>query len=179
VLSLYATKLLPSGEGGVCITRRPEVAASIRRLLNCDGRPLDPHAFNFKLADLSAALARSRLRRLDIDLACRERLAARYDSVFRPWSFRLAAAQRQAVCFRYLVRVEQGLDAFLRDAVAAGIVCRRPVYRPLQLTLGGACPRADERHAQIASIPLYPGLRNEEIDTILTRLPPLLSSPAP
>lgn len=185
-LSFYATKLLPAGEGGACITRHKRLAETIRRLRNCDERPLDPRAFNFKMGDLNAALARARLKSLAVLNARRFEIARRYDAAFGCHAFRKISDVPQAVCFRYLLdlarvpgkpaRAVSGrqVTTFLAKALEVGIVCRRPVWEPLHLALGGRCPHAAQRHNSLVSVPLYPGLSEAEIERICETISTLL-----
>ena len=174
VLSFFATKLAPAGEGGACVTRERALAERIRAWRNCDERPLHPHAFNFKMTDLCAALARRRVEQMESEMAERAALADEYDRAFTGAAVRLAAEQPQVVPFRYLVDAPGAVDAFIAAAAAAGITCRRPVFKPLHCALGGDCPRAAQLHDRIVSVPMYPGLSKAERRHILERLPPLL-----
>ena len=174
IVSFYATKLLPSGEGGACIMRDARLADTIRALRNCDERPPDPRAFNFKMSDVCAAIARSQLGTLDAHITERGRMAAEYDAAFGPWAFRSRSSQPEGVCFRYLVSARDA-SAFIAQAEAEGVTVRRPVYRPLHLALGGECPRTERLQQTIASVPFYPGLPPEARREICRRLSELLS----
>ncbi|MFH0880753.1 MAG: DegT/DnrJ/EryC1/StrS aminotransferase family protein [Lentisphaerota bacterium] len=174
VLSFYATKLLPAGEGGACVLRRPEQADLIRRLRNADEQQPHPRAFNFKMSDLCAALARAQLKKLERDLQAREHLALRYDEAFGSSSHRVKTGQRQAVCFRYLIRAGPRAIDFMARAESRGIRCRPAIWRPLHLTLGGSCPHAETLAQSLLSVPFYPGLAGEEVEKICGTLPELL-----
>lgn len=173
IVSFYATKMVPAGEGGLCITRRGEWADRIRRLRNCDESPLDPNAFNYKMSDIHAALARARLARLANDVDERHQLARRYDDAFGEWSHRARTTGEQAVCYRYLVLPAGVPDQFMEAALAGGITCRRPVFHPLHTSLGGSCPHTDRFHESVVSIPFYPGLGEDDVDRIFGLLPGL------
>lgn len=170
VVSLYATKLLPAGEGGLCITRHAGLAGRLRALRECDERPPEPQAFNFKMSDLHAALALAALPGMDDDVRRRAELADRFDAAAPGLSWRRQTSQPQPVCFRYLVRAPQGADGFIAEAAARGLQCRRPVYRPLHLVTGDACPRAAARHADLVSVPLYAGLTEAEVAAVTRSL---------
>ena len=181
VLSFYGTKLLPAGEGGACVTRRKELAETIRLLRNCDERPLNPSAFNFKMGDLNAALARAKLQSLPAMNEHRGRIAQRYDGAFGQKTFRKKSAETQAVCFRYLVELSgvargkgKDLKSFLKQALEAGIMCRRPVWESLHAALGGKCPRTEQLQNTLVSVPLYPNLSEGEIEKICATLPKML-----
>lgn len=177
VFSFYATKLAPAGEGGACVTADRRMADIIRNLRHCDETPVHPKAFNFKMSDIHAALALSRLSKLPELTRRRERMAARYDKIFGRYSPRVSRRARQAICFRYLVETRpERLEFVLSGAETAGIACRRPVPEPLHLALGGKCPRAGELHAGLVSVPFYPGLGEEETARVLRVVPNLLDA---
>ncbi len=174
VLSFYGTKLLPGGEGGACVTDRPDWQATVRRLRQCDEQEPDPRAFNLKMTDISAALVRARLARLAETVAERRRLAGIYDQAFGSLAFRAHSPRPQGVCFRYLVLTPGDVETRLARAQAAGIACRRPVWRGLHRALGGACPRTTALEDRLVSVPLYPGLSDAEVAQICNTLPDIM-----
>jgi perosamine synthetase len=174
VFSFYATKLIPAGEGGACITRNRDLAETIRQLRDCDKRLPNPRAFNFKMSDINAALARRKLKALHSNLARREQIANEYDKVFKQRSFRTGASSPQAVCFRYVINGGENSEEFIRHSNTEGIMCQRPVWRPLHFSIGGNCPRTENLAKMLVSVPLYPSLTDEEIEVICKRLPELL-----
>lgn len=175
ILSFFATKLLPAGEGGACITRNPDISRTIRDLRNCDERPLNAKAFNFKMSDVHAALARAKLRGLSAKIEERSRIAREYDVAFGNRSFRGKSGQPQAVCFRYIIDVITEIDTFLEKARSAGIMCKRPIWRPLHHSIGGNCPQTEALEKTLVSVPIYPGLTEGEIREICIKLPVLLN----
>jgi perosamine synthetase len=175
ILSFFATKLIPAGEGGACITRNRRLADAIRNLRDCDKKPPAKLAFNFKITDICAALALSKLKQLRPDNSTRMKIAGRFDQAFGDLSFRSKSSVSQAVCFRYLISARSGVDAFIRSARQAGITCCRPVWRPLHLTIGGSCPMTEELDKRLVSVPIYPSLSEREIERICSVLPQLAS----
>jgi len=174
VFSFYATKLIPAGEGGACITADRKLAATIRKLRDCDKRPPDGRAFNFKMTDISGSLARRKLKELPVVVRKRALLARKYDEVFGEKSLRLQSPQIQAVCSRYIVETSRAIDTVLEGAMACGITCTRPVWRPLHYSIGGECPNAKMLDKTLVSVPLYPSLTGREVRKILAKVPKLL-----
>ena len=72
------------------------------------------------------------------------------------------------------MRISSAISPAPSALTAAGIRCRRPVFRPLHETLGGSCPCADALHRAVVSLPLYPGLTDAEIASILGTVPALI-----
>lgn len=170
ILSFYATKLLPSGEGGACVTKDEALAGVIRRLRNCDEQEPDPRAFNLKMTDLSAALALSQLDRFDRARQRRDAIARRYDTELAEWSYDRVTGRPPAARFRYLLHVPDRADAVIEQAASTGVTCRKPVFHPLHTYLGGACPAADRLHAGLVSLPLYPALSDDDAACVAAAL---------
>jgi perosamine synthetase len=83
VTSLYATKFLGCGEGGVILLNNSEKAAELRKFRNYGDQP--PHNLrgNDKMTDIEASLARNRLKQIAEDLRWRQSLAEMYyDKLF-------------------------------------------------------------------------------------------------
>lgn len=175
VFSFYATKLIPAGEGGACLTADREMAASIRRLRDCDKRAPDGRAFNFKMTDISAALARRKLKELPKTVKKRATMAGLYDKIFGKSSMRFQSPEHQAVCLRYIVETDREIDAVLTEALARGITCMRPIWRPLHYSIGGNCPHTETLDKTLVSVPLYPALTGGEMQEILAKVPGLLN----
>ncbi len=81
--SFYANKAITCGEGGMCLTRDPELAARLRSLRNLcfvpERRFLHHElGLNARLGNLPAALALSQLARLEIIVAHKRRVYAAY-----------------------------------------------------------------------------------------------------
>ena len=174
ILSFFATKLLPGGEGGACITRNSKIAETIRMLKDPDKRVANPRAFNFKMPDMNAALAREKLKTLKSAIKERSRIADIYDEAFGPASFRRKSAHAQPVCFRYILDTVNAKN-FIKQAESKDIICSRPVWGPIHHTIGGHCPSAEKLEHNLVSAPIYPSLTSKEIDRICKILPPILS----
>jgi dTDP-4-amino-4,6-dideoxygalactose transaminase len=77
-----------------------------------------------------------------------------------------------SIYFRYLLEVA-GADAWLPRINSLGIDCRKPVFKPLHeyLNLNRAdYPNTDRAHRRCVSIPIYPGLKEHEVESILDRI---------
>jgi perosamine synthetase len=93
--SFHPRKLVTTGEGGMIVTRRPELADRLRRLRehamsvsaaarHAGSEPIaeryEETGFNYRLSDLQAAVGLVQLTRLDAMLARRRQLAQRYQA---------------------------------------------------------------------------------------------------
>ncbi len=64
VYSLYATKTISTGEGGVMVSRRPEVLAHARKFRNYGKPSYDIAGLNFRMSEFTAALGLVQIERL-------------------------------------------------------------------------------------------------------------------
>lgn len=155
VFSFYATKTISTGEGGMLVTRRPEIArrARIMRLHGIDRDAFDRFVSNrpswyyeivapgykYNLTDIAASLGLHQLRKADAFHRRRCVLAARYDEELR--NLPLVRPPRPAdtthhAWHLYVVRLEDDVaksrDEVMADMFAARIGCSVH-YVPLHL----------------------------------------------
>ncbi|OGV66677.1 MAG: hypothetical protein A2283_08440 [Lentisphaerae bacterium RIFOXYA12_FULL_48_11] len=175
ILSFYATKLVPAGEGGACITKHSKTAEIIRSLRDCDKQRPRAKAFNFKMTDISATLAVAKLSSLQANIRQRSSIAEKFDQALGNNSFRLKSSNPQCVCFRYLASRQKNLQSILQKSLKAGISCNKPTWQALHHSIGGHCPNAEMLERTLLSVPLYPGLTRREIRRICRVLPELLA----
>ncbi len=64
VYSLYATKTISTGEGGVLVSARPEVVEHARAFRNYGKMSFDVHGLNFRMSEFTAALGLVQIERL-------------------------------------------------------------------------------------------------------------------
>lgn len=156
VFSFYATKTIATGEGGMLVTRRPELArrARVMRLHGIDRDAFDRYTstrpawyyevvapgFKYNMTDLAAAMGLHQLRKLAAFTRRRNELAARYDEALADLPLvlppRPAADAGSHAWHLYVVRLTDAAPG-LRDEVmgrmyAAGIGCSVH-YVPLHL----------------------------------------------
>jgi dTDP-4-amino-4,6-dideoxygalactose transaminase len=144
VFSFYATKTLSTGEGGMIVTRDPQLAKRCRvmRLHGIDRDVFDRYTserpawfynvvapgFKYNMTDLAAAIGIHQLRKLDRFLQRRTELACRYAGELGDLCLRLPAhAPRDEVHAWHLFVVRLSDDApvsrddFINEMAAAGI----------------------------------------------------------
>lgn len=180
VLSLYATKLLAAGEGGVVLTDRAEVAESVREARDYRDRPAGAERCNAMMTDIEAALGLVQLARLDDMLACRECAAARYDEWLVPLAeagvLRLPPLGEHRVWYRYVVELtSHEADRVVEAMNVCGVRCAQPVS-PWSRREEPHCPHARRALRRLLSLPLYPTLRADEQRRVVTALEETLST---
>jgi perosamine synthetase len=174
VFSLYATKNMTTAEGGLVTTSDDALADWLRCYRNQGMRTRYAHdmlGYNLRLTDVAAAMGVAQQAKLDRNTARRRAIAAAYDEAFVDLPVRLPFTPqgRGHVFHQYTLDVGTARDAILADIRAAGVGAE--VYYPvplhrqaymLQRGLHADLPVTDEVAARTLSLPVFPGLTEEE-----------------
>jgi perosamine synthetase len=171
IFSFYATKLICAGEGGMVATSDKRLAEKIRDLREYDNRDTYIPAFNFKLSDIHAAIARAQLEKLPAAIRLRRKTARAYAGMLDGASSikHLPEFNTQApsVFFRFVAHISKNVDSILKTTESAGVACRKPIYKPLhQYLKKTGFPGTDEIYRQAISLPIYPGLTNRQVEYV-------------
>jgi dTDP-4-amino-4,6-dideoxygalactose transaminase len=181
--SLYATKNLAAGEGGLVATNREDLASGLRelRLMRRQSGSLYDIAvpgYKANLPDVLAAIALVQLDKLDRHRTIRERHVAAYDEAVADLDGiePLARDGRDTHALHlYIVRIDPERAGGTRDAYAALLaeeriatsihflpVHRLTAYREL-LAEPPHLPVAERAGAEVLSLPLSPAHSDEDI----------------
>lgn len=178
--SLYFSKNLGAyGEAGIVTTSNPELAERLRMLRNHGSRVRYYHdliGMNSRLDEVQAAVLRIKLRRLEEWNTARRRHAAAYTERLRelvetpyerPGSYH--------IYYTYVIQVPADERDALKDALAAAGIATG-IHYPLPLHLQPACadfappagalPISERLAGRILSLPMFPELREDEIDRV-------------
>jgi UDP-4-amino-4,6-dideoxy-N-acetyl-beta-L-altrosamine transaminase len=200
VFSFHPVKIITTGEGGMVLTNRPELAERLRRLRS-HGMTRDPAqmdeashglwyyqqvelGFNYRMTDMQAALGLSQLGKLDAFVERRRELAARYHRLLAGLPLQLPAAQVEAesAWHLYVVRLQterigkshREVFEALREAGIGVNLHYIPVHlQPYYRALGfapGDFPEAERYYGQALTLPLYPAMSEAEQDTVVRQL---------
>lgn len=168
VFSFYATKMITTGEGGMVLTNNSDFYSRIIEARDYDKKPLIPAKYNYKMTDFQAALGLSQLRKLPQFINRRRQIASLFAEQFSNYRITLPSENihKKPVFFRYVALIEkEGLIE--KEARKGGVICEKPVWKPLHKDLAGVkCPNSDHAYTYALSIPIYPSLREEEIEHV-------------
>jgi len=188
--AFYPNKQITTGEGGMIVTDRDDLAALVRSFANqgrgAMGAWLE-HArmgYNYRMDEMSAALGLSQMGRIDQLLARRERVAGMYLQ-------RLAAAlpevaapgpagQGRRSWFVFVVTLPEGCD---RDRTIAGMaregVPARGYFSPIHTqpyirerfgNLEGALPVTEAMARRTLALPFHNHLTGDQMDRVVEAL---------
>lgn len=197
--SFHPVKHLTTGEGGMITTNDAGLAARLRRLRNhgidTDFRQREELGtwaydvvelgFNYRLSDINCALGISQLRKLAGWLDRRRELVERYEkaladleavrtpsvpgdrrSAWHLYPIRLSAQHRRDLrreAFEYLRENDIGVNVHYLP------VYLHTYYRELGYE-SGLCPVAEHAYEELLSLPMWPGLDEDDQDRIVAHL---------
>ena len=186
VFAFYPNKQMTTAEGGVVVTDDDAIDEMVRALRNQGRAPGDTWlqhtylGYNYRLSELSAALGRSQMERLDTLLDNRERVAGWYGE-------RLAKVQGVEVprviesttrmsWFVYVIRLAEGLDqSSVSEALAQRGVPSRPYFAPIHLQPyfkerfgygGGDFPITEDLGARSLALPFSGVMPEEDVEYV-------------
>ena len=206
VFSFHPVKIITTGEGGMALTNRDDLAAAMM-LLRSHGINRDPATmretahgpwyyeqielgFNYRMTDIQAALGMSQLTRLDNYVACRQELAVRYGKLLTglpvtlPWQH----PDAYSAMHLYVIRLELNkitkshLQIFnkMRESGVGVQLHYIPVHlQPYYQAMGfcrGDFPNAEAYYSDAISLPMYSSLTHAEQDLVAGALELALSS---
>lgn len=185
-LSTHERKLITTGEGGVVLTDREDLANGIRILVrygifnNVGGEKLGS---NYKLAAVPAALGLSQITKLDMKIHERKRVGDAIRAGLSQLSWlREFPIEPDSVHNGYSLVYEitdRSIDGALlgQKLAAEGVISDtwrynyRPMYRyPLFVPYASACPNAEDLIPRTLTLPCHEGLSDEDIDFLVTRV---------
>jgi dTDP-4-amino-4,6-dideoxygalactose transaminase len=180
--SLYATKNMTTGEGGLITTDDDRLADWLRLYRHQGQRERYRHEIlgtNIRLTEIAAAIGLVQLAKLDRNNVRRQALAHRYDDLLAelPVGRPVTPAGRVHVFHQYTIDVGAARDAivaYLHQAgIGAGIYYPIPVHRQPYVVERGITadlPVTDHVAAVTLSLPMYPGLAETEQETVVRAL---------
>jgi perosamine synthetase len=173
--SFYPTKNMTSGEGGMITTPSDEVAR-IARLLRNQGMERryenEVVGFNTRMTDIHAAIGRVQLAKLAGWTAKRQANAAFLSSNLEGVVTPPTAPGAVHVFHQYTIRVvDQDRDAFVDEltkrGVGSGVYYPTPIHRLPSFRLDLDLPVTELATTQVVSLPVYPSLSENELETIV------------
>lgn len=186
IFSFFGNKIVTTGEGGIVVTNREDIADSVRLL---KGQGMDPKrrywfpviGYNYRMTNIEAAIGLGQLERFDELISVRTVLADRYAERLGALAGKIETVDIPAnvTTVPWLQNVYlTDADAERRDRVMALLkergVDSRPVFYPMHVLpafLSDApFPVADDWSARGISLPLHTALTTDDVDYVCDAL---------
>ena len=182
VFSLYPTKNITSGEGGMITTSDDEIAEKCRVLRNHGMRRRYYHdelGFNFRMTDIHAAIGLEQLKKLDHFTKARQRNAGYYRENLKYVKLPSELEGCEHVFNQFTVRVEDErrdklVDHLREHGIGSAIYYPVPVHKQTQycdyLGYSDEYPEAEKASQEVISLPVHPGLQEDDLGKIVSVL---------
>ena len=200
VFSFHPVKIITSAEGGVAVTNNAELKESME-LLRSHGVSRNPEllvgesdgdwyyqqltlGFNYRMTELQAALGLSQMKRLDVFVEKRHKIANRYLSELQ--NLDIVLPHQNDDCYSsfhlFPIRVKAEkrkyiFDELRKNEIGVNVhyipVHTQPFYRDMACDYG-CLEEAEKYYSECISLPLYPDLTAEDQDYIISTLKKLL-----
>ncbi len=180
--SFYPTKNLGAlGDGGAVAVQDPDLAARIAALRQYGWRQhyvSSDVGVNSRLDEVQAAILSVKLRHLDAQNERRRTIAAAYTEALAPSVAAPAIRPDADHVFHLYVTRSSDRDSLQADLRGLGIgtgihypvpVHLQPAYKN-RVRVWDGCPRTEQAAAEILSLPLYPDLTDDQVQTVCRAL---------
>ena len=200
VFSFHPVKHITTGEGGMVLTDNSEFAGKMKMFrghgISTDYRQREEKGswfyemtelgYNYRITDFQCALGISQLKKLPGWITLRQKIASQYDDAFKDNHSIISITRSPNVSHAYhlyVVKIETGdRNRIFTELRNAGIgvnvhyipVHLHPYYRKTFGTAEGLCPAAEKAFTQIISLPMFPGLKNEDLEYVINTVKELL-----
>ncbi|HDQ25144.1 MAG TPA: DegT/DnrJ/EryC1/StrS family aminotransferase [bacterium] len=179
--SMYATKNMATGEGGMVAVKDDAAAEKIRKFINHGSERVYYHTllgYNYRMTDIEAAIGIVQLGKLEGFNARRRENAARMKKILEKYEY-ITVPYEAPECFhvfhQFTVKVEASKrDRLLKHLNDSGIGAKifypvpihgQPFYEKL-VNPGVALKNSEKLAAQVISLPVYPALTDGDFEII-------------
>lgn len=194
IWSFHPVKTVTTGEGGAVTTNDPEI---YKKLLSLRTHGITRDAaqfvngseggwyyemldlgFNYRLTDFQCALGISQLKKLGRFAKRRGEIVERYNAAFEKLPLMIQKTPEWSAPVRHLYTIRVS-EKSIRKRVFDDLTSKNigvnvhylPVYfMPYYQKLGykrGLCPNAEDTYERIISLPLHPGLSDEQVEYVI------------
>ncbi|MDR1393059.1 MAG: DegT/DnrJ/EryC1/StrS family aminotransferase [Bifidobacteriaceae bacterium] len=178
MFSLYPTKNMTSGEGGIVSCANPDQARGVRLLRNQGMERQYSNeviGFNQRMTDIHAAIGREQLKKLAAWTAQRQANAAFLSANLEGVTVPQVRPGASHVYHQYTIRVAGERDAIVRalrdeHQIGSGVYYPIPNHQLPSLSKyapGLELPRTAQAAAEVISLPVHPALSQADLDRIV------------
>ena len=197
IFSFYPNKQITTGEGGVVVTRNPEVSQFVRKVRN-QGRDHPESWFqhselgyNYRISDINCTLGVEQLRRIEPILRRREAIAMQYSQILGSQPELnlplLNVPVGRISWFVYMIRLGIRFSQFHRDWIVREMQSRgigvgryfapihlQPIYKGWATT--GTLPVTEQIASRAIALPFFNRIQSDQIEEVCSTLVELIDS---
>ncbi|AVX21679.1 MULTISPECIES: DegT/DnrJ/EryC1/StrS aminotransferase family protein [Carboxydocella] len=186
VFAFYPNKQMTTGEGGIIVTDRDDIAELCRSMRNQgrgkEGRWLihERLGYNYRMDEMSCALGLAQLSRIEEIMAKREKVAQEYNMRLKELDeikIPEVKPENKISWFVYVITLAENInrELFMHELQAEGVACRA-YFEPIHLqpfyceTFGyrkGDFPVCEKIASKTVALPFHNNLSETEIDYVV------------
>jgi len=193
IFSFHPVKLITTGEGGMILTNRKDFYEKLKALRH-HGIIKKPNkeswyyeiknpGYNFRITDFQCALGLSQLKKINIFLKKRREIVTRYKHAFkntRELILPLEENYVKSAWHIYVIQLKQeklkvGRKEIFKTFQKYGLgvqihympIHLHPFYRKKFNYKKGSFPIAEKYYERAITLPIFPKMKNEEIDNVI------------
>ncbi len=206
VFSFHPVKHITTGEGGMVLTDSEQYYQKLKvfrhhGIVKPDNPPegpwyyqIDDLGHNFRITDIQCALGISQMNRLDAFVARRREIAAQYDEAFSSIEEIMTPVRekdKKAVYHIYVIQLRTGslkkkrkeiFEALTAENVGVAVhylpVHLHPFYQKTYGYKKGDFPRAENYYDGALTLPVFPGMTDDEVKYVIGSLKKVILSAA-
>ena len=186
MFSLYATKNMTSGEGGMVAVADSEIGRLMRLYRNQGMQQPYAHevvGFNARMTDIHAAIGRVQLAKVDAWTRRRQANAAFLSAHLEGVTPPPVAATAAHVYHQYTIRVtddRDGLATALREEyqIGSGLFYPTPSHRLAPFHVDIDLPETTRAASECLSLPVHPSVTNDDLERIVVAVNALAAAGA-
>ncbi len=194
IFSFHPVKHITTGEGGIitankhelyqklCLLRNHGITRNPEKLTKNDGPwyyEQQELGFNYRITDFQCALGLSQMKRLDEFIARRREIASIYNQTFSTFEDLVIPTQKEgshSSWHLYVVGLripDRGeiFESLRKHGLGVNVhyipVHLQPYYRKKFSYCEGDFPQAETYYRGAITLPLYPGMTDEEVDYVV------------
>jgi len=172
--SLYPTKNMTAGEGGMISCADGDLARRLRLLRNQGMERRYENevvGFNARMTDLHAAIGRVQLTKVLGWTTARREAAAFLSREIRGVPTPVVDPRAEPVWHQYTIRVTDDRDGFARalhdeHGIGTGVYYPTPVHRLPSFGLALDLPETERAAAEVLSLPVHPALSADDLERV-------------
>ncbi|MHC1783129.1 MAG: DegT/DnrJ/EryC1/StrS family aminotransferase [Anaerolineaceae bacterium] len=180
--SLYPTKNITSGEGGMITTDDDEINEHSRVIRNHGMRRRyfhDELGYNLRMTDIHAAIGLAQIAKLDKFNAKRRENAAFYNTHLKGVTTPFVPEGIEHVYHQYTIRVPGGkrdaLRTFLQEnEIGSEVYYPVPIHKQSfyisELGYKDSLPETEKAAEEVLSLPVHPGLSQEDLEKVAGKI---------
>jgi perosamine synthetase len=175
IFSFFASKLIATGQGGMITTDSEDLYRDIRDLIDYNGRDNYRVRYNYPMTDIMASIGCEQLKKFPFFARRRKLIAENYQYILEKKGIPHFPKRKDTnvVPFRFLLQGKdlQEILTIKQKFQEQGIETKLPIepYELLHRLLGQnrkQFPNAESFAQTVLSLPMYPALKDNEVERI-------------